>query len=372
MRPTEEMREICARLQRVEERSIDASIKEPLADLEEPVSKAAKAWSGSWLGYQAYVYYRNLQPAPPGAHFSKEWGLKDTFSNDSSGDWVEYGFDSVRDAIYSSAGNANLAPAEALASDARELVSEAADAVESILTGSVIYESDRFAQRLLADLKAVKLPTAAEVIEAVRPRGRIISRDMLAIGQGSLVPPHISIESRLLAIQAAVAGAKMVRGTVLKLASHLDRRMEKKAQEDRVGTNVFIGHGRSPLWRELKDFIDGRLGLAWDEFNRLPVAGVPNTVRLAQMLDSAAIGFLVMTAEDDQADGTRHARMNVIHEAGLLQGRLGFVRAIVLLEEGCEEFSNIAGLGQIRFPRGRISACFEEVRMILEREGIVS
>jgi len=366
------MREMCARLRDVEERSLDASIKEPLVALEDAVSQVAKAWSGSWLGYQAYVYYRALQPAPAGAHFSKEWGFKGAFSNDTSGDWIEYAFDSVVDSIYVSANRPDLAPAEALAADARELVSEAVDASESILTTRVTYESDAFAQRLLAELKAVKLPTAPEVVEVMRPRGRIVSRDMLAMGQGSRVPPHVSIESKLLAIRAAFAGAAMVRGTMLKLASHLERKMEKKAEEERIGTNVFIGHGRSPLWRELKDFIDGRLGLPWDEFNRLPVAGVPNTVRLAQMLDSAAIGFLVMTAEDEQADGTHHARMNVVHEAGLLQGRLGFVRAIVLLEDGCAEFSNIAGLGQIRFPAGRISACFEEVRLVLEREGIIS
>ena len=40
--------------------------------------------------------------------------------------------------------------------------------------------------------------------------------------------------------------------------------------------------------------------------------------------------------------------------------RLGFNRAIVLLEDGCEEFSNITGLGQIRFPKGDITAKFEE------------
>ena len=56
---------------------------------------------------------------------------------------------------------------------------------------------------------------------------------------------------------------------------------------------------------------------------------------------------------------------------GSLRGRLGFTRAIVLLEEGCKEFSNIQGLGQIRFPVGRISSCFEEVRRVLEREQIV-
>jgi predicted nucleotide-binding protein len=79
----------------------------------------------------------------------------------------------------------------------------------------------------------------------------------------------------------------------------------------------------------------------------------------------------VATAEDEAADGTVHARQNVIHEIGLFQGRLGFARAIILLEEGCEEFSNIHGLGQIRFPRGNIAACFEDVRKVLERESIL-
>lgn len=90
------------------------------------------------------------------------------------------------------------------------------------------------------------------------------------------------------------------------------------------------------------------------------------------MLDSAAIAFVVMTAEDEQADGTIRARENVVHEAGLFQGRLGFTRAILLLEDGCGEFGNIHGLGQIRFPRGRIELAFDEVRRVLEREGLIN
>jgi predicted nucleotide-binding protein len=66
------------------------------------------------------------------------------------------------------------------------------------------------------------------------------------------------------------------------------------------------------------------------------------------------------------------ARENVVHEVGLFQGRLGFTRAIVLLEEGCEEFSNIHGLGQLRFPKGSISAKFEDIRAVLEREGLIA
>ena len=153
--------------------------------------------------------------------------------------------------------------------------------------------------------------------------------------------------------------------------SHLGRKKRRSKQAEIIGTNVFIGHGRSRLWKDLKDFVQDRLKLPWDEFNRVPVAGVTNIARLSEMLDSAAIAFLVLTGEDEQPDGKLHARMNVIHEAGLFQGRLGFTRAIVILEEGCEEFSNIQGLGQIRFPEGNIKAIFEEIRHVLERENLI-
>ena len=138
-----------------------------------------------------------------------------------------------------------------------------------------------------------------------------------------------------------------------------------------AGSNVVISHGQSPVWRDLKDFVRDRLKLPYDEFNRVPVAGIPNTIRLSQMLDAASIAFIALTGEDEQADGRLQARMNVVHEAGLFQGRLGFTKGIVLFEEGCEEFSNIEGLGQIRFPKGNIKAAFEDIRAVLEREGVL-
>jgi len=141
-------------------------------------------------------------------------------------------------------------------------------------------------------------------------------------------------------------------------------------QEPVSGKRVFIGHGRSPLWRELKDFISDRLGLLWDEFNREATAGYTTSERLQTMMSQAAFAFLIMTAEEERADATLHARPNVIHEVGLFQGHLGLRRAIVLLEDGCSEFSNIIGLSQIRFPTGDIAARFEEIRRVLEREGI--
>jgi predicted nucleotide-binding protein len=136
----------------------------------------------------------------------------------------------------------------------------------------------------------------------------------------------------------------------------------------RVTGKVFIGHGRSPAWETLRDFVVNRLNLELTEFNGEPVAGFTTKERLEKMIAESSFAFLVMTAEDEHADGSVHARENVIHEVGLFQGRLGFNRAIILLEEGCSEFSNIGGLMQIRFPKGNIMVVSEEIRRVLERE----
>ena len=134
---------------------------------------------------------------------------------------------------------------------------------------------------------------------------------------------------------------------------------------------IFIGHGRSDIWRELKDFIVETFGLEYEEFNRISPAGYSTKERLKKMLEESCMAFLIMTGEDEQADGSFSARDNVIHEAGLFQGKIGFERAIILLEKGCQEFSNIEGLGQIRFSKGKIGETFGEIIKVLKRESII-
>lgn len=164
-----------------------------------------------------------------------------------------------------------------------------------------------------------------------------------------------------------------IRERILIFTDRMEQYSEETTQPLSQSSNsrVFIGHGNSAVWRDLKEFIQDRLVLPWDEFNRESPAGLATKERLSEMLDNAAFAFLVMTAEDEHIDQTLHARENVIHEIGLFQGRLGFRKAIILLEEGCREFSNITGLTQIRFPKGNIKAQFEEIRRVLERERVV-
>jgi sugar/nucleoside kinase (ribokinase family) len=134
---------------------------------------------------------------------------------------------------------------------------------------------------------------------------------------------------------------------------------------------IFIAHGHDRQWLEVKDLVE-RLGLRSSYFESSSVAGHSvNEVLGSQALNSD-FAIIVATAEDTSPSGRLTPRQNVIHEMGLMQGRLGFQRVAILLEEPCEEFSNIAGLQVIRFPAQRIRQSFHELRSMLERERIIS
>lgn len=352
--------------------TIDASgYTQHLDALEKAANEVQRAFSGSWLGYHSRTYYRDLVAAPPGAHFNQNVGIGGGLWESGTGDWREYDAEYVKAHIYQLAGDTNLAPAFTGADKAKEIFNSLKSDIISILSGEIDERTDRFLESLKNELEELKPLSPSKIVQLWSPTGSILTRDMVAIGQGIEVPPHIETLAQVVAIRSSFGVCNKAADISRKAASHLERKGRRKKAVERIGTNVFIGHGRSDAWRQLKDFIQDRLHLPWDEFNRVPVAGVTNIARLSEMLDAAGLALLVMTAEDGMADGGVQARMNVVHEAGLFQGRLGFTKAIVLLEEECEEFSNIQGLGQIRFPRGNIKATFEEVREVLKREGLL-
>lgn len=159
----------------------------------------------------------------------------------------------------------------------------------------------------------------------------------------------------------------------LEVYEELPNNTQQTTRDDTMNNEnkkIFIGHGGSPEWLKLKDFLQNTLEIPYEEFNRIPQAGKTTTDRLKKMLESCCIAFLIMTGEDEHKDGTLHARENVIHEIGLFQAQLGFERAIILREKGCEIFSNIHGITYIPFPKGNIRAAFEDIREVLKRESI--
>jgi predicted nucleotide-binding protein len=351
----------------------DESLQKPLGAIDKACEDAKRAsWSGSNIGYHATVYFEGLQPKPPEAQFSAEWGLMDRWpTHRPHPGWCLMDRQAVIDQLLDRAGNPVLDAISATLAPLEEVFSNLKERAISLLTAVLAEGPDAFIERKLHQVEELKLASRHTIEMSALPRGRFMTRDSHAMSQGLQVAPHQSLIAYVLSATVLRNGLDSLKSATQDAASHLARMRSRSAKAHLIGTNVFLGHGRSPLWRELKDFVENRLHLPVDEFNSAPVAGITTTARLSELLEDAAFAFLIMTAEDEQIDGKVRARENVVHEVGLFQGRLGFAKAIVLLEEGCEEFSNIHGLGQIRFPKGNISAKFEDIRAILEREGLI-
>lgn len=328
------------------------------------IESVKKAHSGSWIGYHANVYQNELEHSL-GAYFDHRWG----FEGERAGEWTEYDPDTVKRFITSQSGSYDFSSIVQKAAEFEDQFEELKSTAISIIETYLVGKDDAFLARKRDEIELIKPLSASDLVQLYRPNQTGCS-DSRALNSGYVVPPHVEMTAELNSLLTVFSSAKQMKSKLGQAASHLERLSGAVRVRERIGTNVAIGHGRSPLWRELKDFIKDRMSLPFDEFNRVPVAGMTNTARLIEMLDAAAVAFLVMTAEDETKEGKAQARMNVIHEVGLFQGRLGFTKAIILLEEGCEEFSNVQGLGQIRFPVGNIKATFEEVREVLEREGL--
>lgn len=150
--------------------------------------------------------------------------------------------------------------------------------------------------------------------------------------------------------------------------SHYEIPLPKITVSEKIKPVVFIGHGGSTDWRDLKDHLYDKHKIEVVAYETGARAG--HTIRdiLDEMMKNSSFAILVMTSSDKLTDGSMNARPNVIHEVGLFQGKLGFNKAIVAIEEGTNLFSNLDGIQQLRFSSGNIKEIFGDVLATIKRE----
>lgn len=344
----------------------------PLDALEAAAETIGRSWSKSNLGYQANVYYKDFQVPPPGAMFSREWGFLGMFQG-TTGEWEIRQVDEVTAEIEERAGKPDLSGSRKQSDSVRSEVEDLIQRARSV-AAKVPTPYDEYVKESIEQLQHIKLPDVGLLarLQTHGVTGQIITRDAQAAEGGAQPAGHQIALANVLHIKSPYLVAKELATVCERLGRHLEGD-EPTADKTviQLGSKVFIGHGgASSEYLKLGIWL-GDQGLEWEVFDRKPTAGMSTKERLIEMLDNAQIAFLLMTPEDEDAEGKTVARANVIHEVGLFQGRLGWMKAIVLLEEGCEEFSNIEGVGQIRYPKGNVNAAFDEIRQVLRREGVL-
>jgi hypothetical protein len=116
--------------------------------------------------------------------------------------------------------------------------------------------------------------SAQALVIPFEPRGQFISYDTLAMSQGVIVPPHIEMKCWFYSLKSYFTQISVLSQKTEIVATYLRQKFRKSLPSQNEQKKIFIGHGRSLLWRDLSSFISDRLNLDWDEFNRESAAGI--------------------------------------------------------------------------------------------------
>jgi hypothetical protein len=251
---SDELIEIGEQLDSIRAKFDSTEVTVSLQRLEDAAGKVGKSWSGSWLGYHSRIYYRNFQSPRPGAHFSQEWGPMHYFTDGTSGDWEGYDYDSVRNIVHEIAGNPDLAAVRKLDESARSSIENKRLEILSSISTALTQRDDPFLSKLKEDLNATAIPTASDFVKPRMPTGQFISRDTVAIGQGFQSPPHLDVWGEVMAFRVPIRVCEFLSKTARQAGAHLARLERYSRGKANIGGKIFIGHGRSLIWKDLKEF----------------------------------------------------------------------------------------------------------------------
>jgi sugar/nucleoside kinase (ribokinase family) len=154
-------------------------------------------------------------------------------------------------------------------------------------------------------------------------------------------------------------------------ASIADRFIGDQEAERRgtaVPRGVFVAHGGNPQWRAVKEFVEEEIRLPVHSFETGVWGSTQVTDALDDLLSRCGFAVCVLTAEDLSVDGQWRARQNVVHEVGLFQGRYGFDRVILLVEEGVVSVPRTAVPFSVSFPRNGIDTVLWRLRRMFQTQ----
>lgn len=130
-----------------------------------------------------------------------------------------------------------------------------------------------------------------------------------------------------------------------------------------MGNSVFISHGHAELLKfQLKDFVQEKLGKTALILSEQPNNGLTVVEKLEVASEKCNKAIILLTKDDEMANGAKRSRQNVIHEIGFFQGKYGRKNVILLCEEGVELFTNISGIVYIKFNSKHFPEVFEQLR----------
>lgn len=379
----EELITLAETLEKAEEPIRAPAANMSLGALEKGIRIAESAWSGSWLGYHARVYHEEMEPPPAGSRFHIEWGLitGEGVENPSTGKWNKYRREDVVRFIWEKARHPKIDSLRTASVRAARLHAEARTALAPVLDALLPARSkDAILESLAAKVAESTVHTEADFLKKWSPRKAPVSKDEIAMAEGILVPPHLLVKAEIWAIRHPFMACGELAKTLRWLAARIAEQEKKEEDTRRAsrpraeavskpgGPGIALGHGKSALWRSFHEQIVADFPIPCHGFQQVPLPGLGTMAAMLEVLPRARFAILMLTCEDAAAEGELAAALNVVRLAGLFQGRLGFSKVLLLMEDGATVLPGVNDLPRLVFPVGNPSAIWPEARAILENE----
>lgn len=200
--------------------------------------------------------------------------------SETVGDWVECDPHKLFDGLKSTAGKPSIETVGKKASDIGKKSCDLQEELLSVIEACLGRANDAYLNKMKSEAEGVKLRSARDWIEHYRPSGQFPCSDLRVIGAGQEVPVHVHVQAIIDSFKGCFRMPNKLGRIAKQTASHLSKKEKAKGIAWEQGQKVFLGHGGSEAWRQLKDFIEDTLGLEVDEFNQKPIAGITNITRL--------------------------------------------------------------------------------------------
>jgi len=193
--------------------------------------KVAEAWSGSFVGYHARLYYGEFETPPPANKFSVQWGG----INGIPSGWREREPGEINAEIESLVGETGCV--DELEQTVKTLKQAVKDLQADILVGfSALPVDDLMTseKNLLERIETFKFGTTSNEFISDRVPSQAMTRDMEAIARGIVVPAHVYYECSALEAQSLCEAV----GEFQRLASRLTRQLTARHGHREVNSSA--------------------------------------------------------------------------------------------------------------------------------------
>ncbi len=339
------------------------------------------SWSGSWAGFHASLYYTGFGQPALTEQFNSEWGS----INGIPSHWEEKSYADVKDYVDSQYSGIRFKDAAREVTDFRE---------QAVVLHRHICDEFSFIEGVPLFIREAKLLNSLEVLTWGKSMQQFIkdrepttymSRDSLAMNQGTKVAPHIQMEAEMDSVRSVIRGIEKFIEDARSLVRRMEVRREiaqpllqanngggvMQAHQDEEETDVdprsvFVVHGRDEAARQaMFDFLRSinLRPLEWSEAVNATGTASPYIGQVLDIAFARAQAVVVLMTPDDEArlceefrndhdpphesQLTPQARPNVLFEAGMAMGRNPDRTILVELGE-LRPFSDVAGRHAIR------------------------